>query len=226
MDKESRKIRSMFNSISHRYDFLNHFFSANVDKVWRKKTVNALKGEKVEKILDVACGTLDLAVDFSKKFPNADIVGVDFAEKMLEKGLKKIKGKKIYPVHADGLKLPFKDKSFDVVSIAFGIRNFEDMEKGLKEFARVLKPGGVLLILEFTPNKNPFFNFYTGYLMPFLAKLFSSDKDSYRYLHKSVKEFPDGETFKKIIEKQGFDNVRFFKLPFGISLLHRGYRKR
>ncbi|BBB32761.1 ubiquinone/menaquinone biosynthesis methyltransferase [Thermotomaculum hydrothermale] len=225
MDKESKKIRSMFNNISHRYDFLNHFFSANVDRIWRKKTVQSLEGERVERILDVACGTLDLAVDFAKKFPDADIIGVDFAEKMLERGLKKIKGKKIYPFHADGSKLPFKDNTFDVVSIAFGIRNFEDMEKGLQEFRRVLKPGGVLLVLEFTPNKNPFFNFYTGYLMPFLAKIFMSDGNSYKYLHKSVKEFPNGEEFKKIIEKQGFRDVKFFRLPFGISLLHKGYKK-
>ncbi len=224
MNKESKKIRSMFNNISHRYDFLNHFFSANVDKIWRKKTVKALKGEKIERVLDVACGTLDLAVDFAKEFPEADIIGVDFAEKMLERGLKKIKGRRIYPIHGDGSKLPFKDNTFDAVSIAFGIRNFEDMEKGLREFARVLKPNGVLLILEFTPNKNPFFNFYTGYLMPFLAKLFMSDGNSYKYLHKSVKEFPDGEKFKKIIEKQGFRDVEFFRLPFGISLLHKGYK--
>ncbi len=224
MNKESKKIRSMFNNISHRYDFLNHFFSANVDKIWRKKTVKALNGEKIERVLDVACGTLDLAVDFAKEFPEADIIGVDFAEKMLERGLKKIKGRRIYPIHGDGSKLPFKDNTFDAVSIAFGIRNFEDMEKGLREFARVLKPNGVLLILEFTPNKNPFFNFYTGYLMPFLAKLFMSDGNSYKYLHKSVKEFPDGEKFKKIIEKQGFRDVEFFRLPFGISLLHKGYK--
>ncbi len=224
MNKESKKIRSMFNNISHRYDFLNHFFSANVDKIWRKKTVKALKGEKIERVLDVACGTLDLAVDFAKEFPEADIIGVDFAEKMLERGLKKIKGRRIYPIHGDGSRLPFKDNTFDAVSIAFGIRNFEDMEKGLREFARVLKPNGVLLILEFTPNKNPFFNFYTGYLMPFLAKLFMSDGNSYKYLHKSVKEFPDGEKFKKIIEKQGFRDVEFFRLPFGISLLHKGYK--
>ncbi len=225
MDKEKTKIRSMFNSISHRYDFLNHFFSANVDRVWRKKTVNALEKEKVERILDVACGTLDLAVDFSKRFPDADIIGVDFAEKMLERGLKKIKGKNIFPIHADGLKLPFKDECFDAVSIAFGIRNFEDMEKGLKEFRRVLKKGGVLLILEFTPNRNPLFNFYTGYFMPSLAKLFVTNGDSYKYLHRSVKEFPDGEELKKIIEKQGFRDVEFFRLPFGISLLHRGYKE-
>jgi demethylmenaquinone methyltransferase/2-methoxy-6-polyprenyl-1,4-benzoquinol methylase len=224
MEKNPKKIKTMFNSIAGTYDLLNHIFSLNIDSMWRKKAVNSVKHTNPEKILDVAAGTFDLSISFAKEFPEANIFALDFAIDMLTKGLHKIKKHKIYPINGDGLTLPFKDNSFDIVSIAFGIRNLESMEKGLTEFLRVLKPNGTLLVLEFTPNKNLLFNLYSGVIMPLVGKIVSGDKEAYSYLHKSVKNFPNAEKLKIMLQQIGFINSSYKKMTFSIAALHKGQK--
>lgn len=222
MEKNPKKIKKMFNSIAGTYDLLNHLFSLNIDAIWRKKTVNSVIDLNPEKILDVAAGTFDLSLSFAKKFPESEIYSLDFAIDMLSKGLHKIKSNKVYPINGDGLALPFKDSTFDIVSIAFGLRNLESYEKGLNEFYRVLKPKGILLVLEFTPNKNPLFNLYSGFIMPLIGKIISGDSEAYSYLHKSVKNFPDAETLQKMFNNQGFIDTKYKKMTFSIAALHKG----
>ncbi len=224
MEKNPKKIKNMFNSIAGTYDLLNHVFSLNIDSMWRKKTVKAVKNSNPQKILDVAAGTFDLSISFAKEFKNAEIYSLDFAIDMLAKGLHKIKNHKISPINGDGLKLPFKDNTFDIVSIAFGIRNLESMEQGLSEFFRVLKPNGILLVLEFTPNKNPLFNLYSGVIMPLIGKIVSGDSEAYSYLHKSVKNFPNAETLKEMFKQAGFINTSYEKMTFSIAALHKGQK--
>ncbi|NOY21939.1 MAG: bifunctional demethylmenaquinone methyltransferase/2-methoxy-6-polyprenyl-1,4-benzoquinol methylase UbiE [Acidobacteria bacterium] len=221
-EQEPAKIQSMFNSIARRYDFLNHFFSFNIDALWRRKTVKAVSSKAPKLILDVAAGTMDLSIAFALKFPDADVIALDFACKMLNGGLHKLKTHQIFPVNGDGLALPFADNSVDVVSIAFGIRNFENLDRGLSGFYRVLKPGGTLLILEFTPNWNPLFNFYSGVFMPFVGRMISKDPDAYHYLHRSVKAFPTAEALKNRMENAGFSTVQYKKMTMGIAALHVG----
>ncbi len=221
-EQEPAKIQSMFNGIAKRYDFLNHFFSFNIDALWRRRTVNAVSLPAPEVILDAAAGTMDLSIAFARKFPKADVIALDFACKMLNGGLGKLKNHRVFPVNGDGLALPLPDNSVDVVSIAFGIRNFESLENGLAEFYRVLKPGGNLLILEFTPNRNPLFTLYSGLFMPFVGRLISKDPDAYHYLHRSVKAFPNTEILKKKMETAGFSAVHYKKMTMGIAALHVG----
>jgi len=224
MEKNPKKIKNMFNSIAGTYDLLNHIFSLNIDAMWRKKTVKAIKNSNPQKILDVAAGTFDLSISFAKEFKNAEIYSLDFAIDMLTKGLHKIKNHNIFAINGDGLKLPFKDNTFDIVSIAFGIRNLESMEQGLQEFFRVLKPNGILLVLEFTPNKNPLFNLYSGVIMPLIGKIVSGDSEAYSYLHKSVKNFPNADTLKQMFEHTGFINTSYKKMTFSIAALHKGQK--
>ncbi len=221
-EQEPVKIQSMFNSIARRYDLLNHFFSFNIDALWRKKTVKAVSSKTPKIILDVAAGTMDLSIAFARKFPDADVIALDFACEMLNGGLHKLKNHRLYPVNGDGLTLPFADNSVDIVSIAFGIRNFENLDKGLAEFYRILKPGGTLLILEFTPNRNPLFNFYSGVFMPFVGRLISKNPDAYHYLHRSVKAFPSAEALKNHMENTGFSTIRYKKMTMAIAALHVG----
>ncbi|RLE18032.1 MAG: bifunctional demethylmenaquinone methyltransferase/2-methoxy-6-polyprenyl-1,4-benzoquinol methylase UbiE [Acidobacteria bacterium] len=221
-EQEPAKIKSMFNSIARRYDFLNHFFSFNIDAMWRRRTVNAVATKTPELILDVAAGTMDLSVVFSRKFPEADVIALDFACEMLSGGLQKLKNRRVYPINGDGLALPFLDNTVDIVSIAFGIRNLESLDKGLREFYRVLKPGGTLLVLEFTPNRNPLFNLYSGIFMPLVGRLVSKDPDAYHYLHRSVKAFPPAGELKNRMENAGFSTVQYKKMTMGIAALHVG----
>jgi len=226
MEKNPKKIKTMFNSIADTYDLLNHVFSFNIDAIWRKKTVKAVANLNPLKILDVAAGTFDLSLTFAKKFPMCEIYSLDFAIDMLAKGLHKIKDNKLYPINGDGLALPFKDNTFDIVSIAFGLRNLESYEKGLEEFYRVLKPNGVLLVLEFTPNKNPLFNLYSGVIMPLIGKIISGDSEAYSYLHKSVKNFPNADTLLEMFDSHGFVETNYKKMTFSIAALHKGEKKK
>ena len=221
-EQEPAKIQSMFNDIAQRYDFLNHFFSFNIDALWRRRAVNAVSLPAPEVILDVAAGTMDLSIAFARKFPAANVIALDFACKMLNGGLGKLKNHRVFPVNGDGLALPLPDNSVDVVSIAFGIRNFESLENVLAEFYRVLKSGGMLLILEFTPNRNPLFNLYSGVFMPFVGRLISKDPDAYHYLHRSVKAFPSAEALRNQMETAGFSTVQYKRMTMGIVALHVG----
>ncbi len=234
---ESRKeqVRSMFNKIASRYDFLNHFLSFNIDRVWRRKLVSILKEQSVSlpvplqesRILDVATGTGDLAFTLQKLDP-ASITGADMAEEMLVIARKKaIKKKlKIDFILADSEEMPFKSHSFEIITVAFGVRNFENLKAGLSEMHRVLCKGGRLYILEFsTPPAGPtrfFYQFYSHKLLPFLASFFTPDKAAYHYLPHSISAFPSGRGMLRIMEECGFKEMGLKSLSGGIATIYYG----
>lgn len=228
---KKEQVAEMFDNISPRYDFLNRFLSMGIDIRWRKKTVKLVKKHQPEKILDIATGTADLAIALTKTGAK-EIVGVDISEGMLAKGREKIIDKKLDKIirlsYGDSERLPFEDNLFDVITVAFGVRNFENPEKGLTEILRVLKPGGHLYVLEFSkPTKFPIkqlYNFYFKNILPTWGKLISKDNAAYRYLPNSVDAFPHGKDFLNILEKIGFSGTYDKKLTFGISSIYHGQK--
>lgn len=223
------QIAEMFNNIAFKYDFLNHFLSLNIDKVWRKKVVNILSEKQPKQILDVATGTGDLAIASLKANPEK-IIGIDISEGMLKIGLEKIKKKglsdKISLQLGDAELIPFADNTFDASTVSFGARNFENLNKGLSEMHRVLSPEGIVVVLEFTmPSKFPIkqlYQFYFKYILPTLGKLFSKDNSAYTYLPESVQAFPQNEEFIVQLEKAGFKDCKYKKLSFGIAAIYTG----
>jgi demethylmenaquinone methyltransferase/2-methoxy-6-polyprenyl-1,4-benzoquinol methylase len=224
-------VRGMFNRIAHRYDYLNHFLSLGIDKLWRRKLRRRLGKYKPQSILDVATGTADLAIELAKLNPR-EIVGVDIAETMLEMGDKKIERKKLQNIirlqQADSENLPFKDNTFDAATISYGVRNFETPVKGLAEIHRVLKPGGVIFILEFgMPKTFPVkqaYSFYFNFILPFWGKIFSGSYESYKYLPESVKQFPYDKAFTDLLSKAGFKNPTATKISQGITFLYEAVK--
>ncbi len=219
----------MFNSIAKRYDFLNHFLSAGVDIYWRKKAVKLLARVKPQVILDIATGTGDFALETLKLKPR-QVIGIDISEGMLAVGREKIskRGLKhlIQLQLGDSENIQFPDNHFDAITVAFGVRNFENLEKGLAEMLRVLKPGGMAVILEFSkPQQFPMkqgYNFYFKHILPVFGKLISKDNSAYTYLPESVQAFPDGKDFISIFQKTGFKNTEWHSLTFGISSIYIG----
>lgn len=225
---KKEQVAKMFDNISGRYDFLNHFLSLGIDKLWRKKAINLLRPHAPQMILDVATGTGDFAIEALKLKPEK-VVGVDISEGMLEVGREKLKKKGIHNVElraGDSENLPFQENIFDAVIVAFGVRNFENLEKGLLEMLRVTKPGGRIVILEFSkPGVFPFkqlYNFYFNFILPSIGKWISKDDSAYSYLPESVKAFPDGEKMVSILRQLGYQNAACKKLTFGISSLYTG----
>jgi demethylmenaquinone methyltransferase/2-methoxy-6-polyprenyl-1,4-benzoquinol methylase len=226
------EVRAMFNSIANRYDFLNHFLSAGIDYRWRKKAINLVGAHHPKTILDVATGTGDLAIAASVLNPEK-ITGVDIAENMLEIGRKKIAEKKLQELISfetgDSENLQFNDESFDAVIVAFGVRNFENLEKGLSEMYRVLGKNGIVIILEFSKPTGfgikQLYSFYFRYILPFLGKKISGNSSAYQYLPDSVGSFPAGKDFLKILERVGFGHTTCTKLSFGIASLYSGIKK-
>lgn len=225
---KKEQVAKMFDNISGRYDFLNHFLSLGIDKLWRKKAINLLRPNAPQMILDVATGTGDFAIEALKLKPEK-VVGVDISEGMLEVGREKLKKKGIHNVElraGDSENLPFQENIFDAVIVAFGVRNFENLEKGLLEMLRVTKPGGRIVILEFSkPGVFPFkqlYNFYFNFILPSIGKWISKDDSAYSYLPESVKAFPDGEKMVSILRQLGYQNAACKKLTFGISSLYTG----
>jgi demethylmenaquinone methyltransferase / 2-methoxy-6-polyprenyl-1,4-benzoquinol methylase len=224
---QKEEVRQMFNRIAHRYDYLNHFLSLGIDRAWRKKLRRYLSRHNPLTILDVATGTGDLAIELARIHPHK-IVGVDIAESMLEVGKRKIAEKKLSNLitlqQADSEDLPFDDNSFDAATIAFGVRNFETPLKGLKEIHRILKPGGIIMILEFgMPGQFPMkqaYSFYFNAVLPFWGKVFSGSYESYKYLPESVKKFPYGNQFTKLLEEAGFTNATSLPLTQGITYMY------
>lgn len=202
------QVEEMFDHISHRYDLLNHLLSANIDKMWRKEAIKMLRAFHPQSILDIATGTADFAIAAAKLNPEK-IVGIDLSEGMLKVGRQKIEKKGLSHLielqKADSEALPFEKHTFDSAIVAFGVRNFENLEKGLAEIYRVLHPGGVFIVLEFSLPKNKIFRnlyfFYFIKVLPWLGKLVSKDNRAYTYLPESVREFPDGDNFVRILEK-------------------------
>jgi demethylmenaquinone methyltransferase/2-methoxy-6-polyprenyl-1,4-benzoquinol methylase len=226
---KKQQVRLMFNKIAHRYDFLNHFLSLGIDFYWRKKLVGRLAVTNPAKILDVATGTGDLAIAARKSRPEK-IIGIDIAEDMLALGRKKIKERKLENLISletgDSENLQFKAETFQAAMVAFGVRNFENLEKGLSEMHRVLTRGGKVFILEFSkPGKFPvkqLYFFYFRYILPVLGRIISGDKAAYTYLPESVGKFPDGKKFIEILDKVGFKNTKMTPLTFGIATIYEG----
>jgi demethylmenaquinone methyltransferase/2-methoxy-6-polyprenyl-1,4-benzoquinol methylase len=224
---KKQQIAAMFNNIAWRYDFLNRFLSFGIDRGWRKKAIQVLAGEQPQIILDIATGTGDLAIEAMKLSP-AKVFGIDISEDMLRLGRKKIRKKnlqdKIELLEGDSESLIFEEGKFDAITVAFGVRNFENLEKGLREMFRVLKPGGTAVILEFSQPGSllvrKLYHFYSSRLCPFIGKIVSKDKSAYAYLYESVEAFPYGEAFKKILEGAGFDKVHIKTLTFGVASIY------
>lgn len=227
LNKSGNTISSMFNDISQKYDFLNHFLSFGIDKLWRKKAKKIILSDNPLSILDVATGTADLAIEISKS-TKAKITGVDFSEGMLEIGKVKVDklhlSNQISLIHADALNLPFESECFDVISIAFGVRNFENLNKGLSELNRVLKKGGKLIILEFStpPNKiiKALYYLYFRNILPFIGSFFSKNKIAYKYLFDSANAFPCGQKLCDIIKSNGFYEANQKILTFGVASIY------
>lgn len=224
---KKEQVAQMFNSISGNYDFLNHFLSLGIDIRWRKKAIELLRSSHPKVILDVATGTGDFALATLSLAPEK-VIGIDISEGMLTVGRKKIAEKghaaTIDMMFGDSENLPFEQNKFDAAIVAFGVRNFENLERGLSEILRVLKPGGKLVVLEFSkPKAFPFkqvYNFYFNTILPRVGRLVSKDASAYTYLPESVQAFPDGKDFTDILDKLGYKQATCKPLTFGISSLY------
>ncbi|WP_301920971.1 bifunctional demethylmenaquinone methyltransferase/2-methoxy-6-polyprenyl-1,4-benzoquinol methylase UbiE [Ferruginibacter sp.] len=224
------QVADMFNSIAYRYDFLNRFLSAGVDVWWRKKAIRELKKLKPKNILDVATGTADVAIMATTLLDPEKITGIDISDGMLEIGRAKIKKKglekTIELLNGDSETIKFADNSFDAVTVAFGVRNFEHLEKGLAEIKRVLKPGGKLVVLEFSQPKTTgvtqLYNVYMKLVAPNVGKIFSKNRNAYKYLDESIKKFPEGKNFTLILDNLGYTNTYCKPLSLGICSIYCG----
>ena len=224
--------REMFTSIAPRYDFLNRLLSVGQDKYWRQRAIDLLDPMGNERILDVATGTGDMVIEVAKRNLSVQIFGIDFSQRMLDLGRIKIArngyNQAVSLQIGSGECLPFADESFDGVICAFGIRNFADVQLGLREFFRVLKPGGRVVVLEFSIPRNQFlktaYEWYFNIILPKIGNIISGHLNAYSYLPESVANFPSQKKFIKWIEKIGFKKVSFSELTFGIVSIHRGYK--
>jgi len=227
MAKKKETIRQMFNDISLKYDFLNHFLSLGIDRSWRKRLVKLLGKTNPRSILDVATGTADLAIAMAKIKPEK-IVGIDISEKMLAIGQAKVMGQGLERLitlkQGDAEKIPFSDGSFDAITVAFGVRNFENLTLGLTEMKRALRPGGTMMILEFSyPSAFPFkqlYGLYSTLFIPLIGRLVSRNNQAYRYLPVSVKSFPAGNDFLGILENIGMRNSHQVILTLGVASIY------
>ncbi|WP_417365819.1 bifunctional demethylmenaquinone methyltransferase/2-methoxy-6-polyprenyl-1,4-benzoquinol methylase UbiE [Flavobacterium beibuense] len=224
---KKEQVAQMFDTISGKYDGLNRVISFGIDVKWRKKVLKLVSDTKPETVLDIATGTGDLAILMTQTGAKK-ITGLDISAGMLEVGRKKIAERKldskIDMVLGDSESIPFEDNSFDAITVAFGVRNFENLEKGLSEILRVLKPGGIFVILETSvPTKTPFkqgYKFYTKYILPLIGKLFSKDKSAYAYLSESASVFPHGEMLNNILRKIGFIEVKNRPQTMGVATIY------
>ncbi|MCF4102370.1 bifunctional demethylmenaquinone methyltransferase/2-methoxy-6-polyprenyl-1,4-benzoquinol methylase UbiE [Gillisia sp. M10.2A] len=229
---KKKQVEQMFDTISGNYDGLNRVISFGIDIKWRNKVVKLVEHTNPETILDIATGTGDLAINLARTGAK-EIIGLDISEGMLSVGRKKIADKhlsgKIKMVQADSEALPFEENSFDAITVAFGVRNFETLEKGLTEIFRVLKPGGIFVILETSvPTKFPYkqgYKFYSNALLPLIGKAFSKDKVAYSYLSESAAAFPFGEKFNNILRKIGFINVEDKPQTFGVATIYTASKR-
>ena len=226
LQSKKDQVKHMFNMIASKYDFLNHTLSLGMDYVWRKKAIKKILNNPKE-ILDIATGTADFAIS-AAKHTQANITGIDISDQMIYVGNKKIQQKKlnnrIKLSIEDSENLPYLDNSYDAITAGFGVRNFENLEKGLSEIHRVVKKNGYVVILEpSTPKAFPLkqiFSIYFQKILPFIGSLVSKDKSAYSYLPNSVKSFPEGDDFLKILNKQGFSKTNYYPLSFGIVSMY------
>ena len=227
-DSKKAQVERMFDNIAPKYDLLNRVLSLGIDVSWRKRAISYLKKARPQTILDVATGTADVAILTAKNLRPARITGIDIANQMLEIGREKIAAAQLAGVISletgDSENLRFADNSFDAVTVAFGVRNFENLEKGLAEMCRVLRPGGRVVILEFSrPHVFPFkqlYNAYFRYVLPLIGRLTSRDTRAYAYLFESVQTFPEGNQMCEILIKTGYQNPQFERLTLGICSIY------
>ena len=226
-DSKKEQVAEMFNNIAANYDFLNHFLSMGIDILWRKKAIRLLKDRNPKVILDVATGTGDFAIEALSLNPDR-IVGVDISKDMVSVGQTKVKKKNVESIielkYGDSEALEFEDNTFDAMTVAFGVRNYENLEKGLSEMRRVLKPKGQVAIIEFSkPQAFPIkqlYNFYFMNILPTLGRMVSKDARAYTYLPESVDAFPYGDKFTEIMKKVGYTNTKVIPLTFGIASIY------
>lgn len=229
---KKEQIATMFDRIAPKYDFLNHTLSFGIDKIWRRKAIRLIAVESPETILDVATGTGDFAIAALKSGAKK-ITGIDISKEMVAAGVAKVSKlglqERIELMTGDSENITFPDLSFDVATVAFGVRNFENLGKGLDELFRVLKKGGMLCVLEFSKPRNPlirfFYNIYSNRVMPGIGKIVSGDPSAYTYLPESVEGFPDGEKFITFMKKSGFSWIREYRLTFGIATIYIGKKE-
>lgn len=228
---KKQEVAEMFNNISGRYDFLNHFLSVGIDRIWRKKAVKMLRELQPKRILDLATGTGDFALESLKLHPE-QIIGIDISEGMLEVGRKKMQKRGVDHIISmqlgDSEALPFEDNYFDAFTVGFGVRNYENLEKGLSEMLRVLRPEGKGIVLEFSkPKKFPvkqYYAFHSKYIIPFFGKRISKDSSAYAYLPESVAAFPEGKAFEDILRKVGYRDVESKTVGGGIATIYSGIK--
>ena len=228
---KSERVEAMFDAIAPRYDLLNRVLSAGIDQRWRTKAVRMLEDDRPTRVLDVATGTADLAIKAEQLLHPREIIGVDLSDEMLDLGREKLSDDglsgRITLLRADAQRLPFDDDAFDAALVAFGVRNFEDLGQGLREIGRVLRPGGALVVLEFSqPRAFPIkqlYRFYSQHVLPRIGGLVSRHDGAYQYLPDSVAAFPDGADFLARMEAAGYHTLTWRPLTFGIASLYRGY---
>lgn len=231
-DGKKAYVAGMFDDIALKYDFLNHFLSFGIDKRWRNQLVKSLNSSHHQLILDLATGTADLAIKIAQSLENSRVTGIDISENMLRIGVLKVQknnlSDRIELKKGDAENLEFEDQTFNAATVAFGVRNYENLNQGLKEMLRVLKPGGKIAILEFSMPESKIFlilyKFYFRIILPFLGRMISKNFYAYTYLPNSVNDFPDPATFQHILQQIGFKDVKCKKLTFGVCSLFTGIR--
>lgn len=229
---KTEQVEQMFDSIAPAYDFMNRMMTFGVDKLWRKRAVGLVKASRPERILDVATGTGDLALRLCRSIPRAEVTGIDLSEEMLRIGAGKVRKagmeRRITMMKADCLSLPFADGSFDAVTVAYGVRNFEHLDRGYAEMARVLRPGGMLCVIELAvPTSKwvrPFYNIYTRKLIPAIGRLISSDTRAYSYLQESIAAMPQGPRMLALMEQAGLSGAALLPLTFGVCAVYTAYK--
>jgi demethylmenaquinone methyltransferase/2-methoxy-6-polyprenyl-1,4-benzoquinol methylase len=233
IEEKARKVAGVFHSVADKYDVMNDLMSMGVHRLWKRFTIEQAAVKKGQRVLDLAGGTGDLALRFSRLVgPDGEVVLSDINASMLARGRERLTDEgvagNIEYVQANAETLPFPDNHFDLITIAFGLRNVTDKDKALRSMHRVLKPGGRLLVLEFSkptaPGLSPVYDVYSFKLLPFMGKLVANDAESYRYLAESIRMHPDQETLKGMMEEAGFERCEYFNLTGGIVALHSGYK--
>ncbi len=230
--EKTQQVRVMFDNIAPAYDFMNRAMTFGIDKLWRRKAVKLIGKERPAEILDVASGTGDLAILLARKIPSASILGVDISEGMLELGTRKVTeaglSSRVSFSVADCLHLPLEDNRFDCVSVAYGVRNFQNLLAGYKEMYRVLRPGGMLCVIELStpdsPLVRPFYRFYTKCIIPAVGRLVSRDVRAYSYLPESIAAVPKGESMLNLVKEAGFRDACYRPLTFGVCTIYTAYK--